>query len=256
MNFQWQGRRWTSPFPDIVRKFPLPDFELACIAPMAPDDKRAACREIEVGAIPDTYNPVRRQLGNIFNATFGEIIDKNPRPPLSEIEKRLVRSCKNKERNMNVGACRALYTFAEQHVIMGYHKEFLPLQILDVRKSFYWSPYILVIDGTPSVIFLDPRRGKYKLSPQGMTFVFSAMNRQIRLAHPDDFGDVNLGIIQLGEINKIERFAEIHFLKDQLYEDDLLYEMVLEAYIIWGEELERRIKERRAAPVPPFELTA
>lgn len=257
MTFQWQGRRWISPFPDIVRKFPLPDIELACIAPLSSEDKRVACRRIGLGNVFDTYNPVRRQLGNIFNATFGEIRDRNVRPPLSEIEKCLVRSCKDKERKMNICACRALYAFAEHNSISGYHKEFLPLQILDVKKSFYWSPYILMIDGVLSAMFLDPRRRRYKLTPPGMNFVFSAMHRQIRLAHPEDFGEVALGVIQLGEIGKTERSAEIHFLKDhQLYEDDQLYEMVLEAYIIWGEELERRFKERRAEPAPSFALTA
>ncbi len=257
MTFQWQDRRWINHFPDIVRKFPLPDVELACIAPLPPEDKRLACRKIRLGVIQNTYNPVRKQLGNIFNATFGEIRDKNARPPLSEIEKYFARLRKDKEREMNTGACRALYAFAEHNNISGYHKEFLPLQILNVKKSFYWSPYILNIDGVLSAIFLDPRRGRYKLTSSGMDFVFSAMHRQIRLAHPEDFGEVALGIIQLGEIGKTERFAEIHFLKgQQLYEDDHLYEMALEAYIIWGEELERRFKERRAEPVPSFELTA
>lgn len=187
MTFQWQGRHGISRFPDIARKFPLPDFELARIAPMSPEDKRVACRKIEVGAIPDTYNPVRKQLGNIFNATFGEIADNNVRPPLLEIEKYLNRLRKDKERDMNIVVCRALYSFAERNHISGYHKEFLPLQILDVKKSRYWSPYILRIGDSLSVIFLDPRRDRYKLTPQGMKFVFSAMHRQIRLAHPEDF---------------------------------------------------------------------
>lgn len=223
---------------------------------MSLEDKRVACRNLKVGSISNTYNPVRRQLGNIFNATFGEIVDNNVRPPLSEIEKRLNRLRKAKEREMNVTACRALYAFAERNSICGYHKEFLPFQILDIKKSFYWSSYILNIGGLLSAIFLDPRRGRYKLTPQGMEFVFSVMHRQIRLAHPEDFGGVNLGIIQLGEVGKAERFAEIQYLKGQVYEDDQLYEMVLEAYIVWGEELERRLKERRAEPAHPFQLTA
>jgi hypothetical protein len=256
MTFQWQGRRWTNPIPDIARKHPLPDSELACIAPMPPEEKRRACRGVKVGAIYDTYNPVRGQLGNIFNATFGEIRDENARPPLAKIERCLERLKKDKEREMNIGACRALYALAEQHSISGYHKEFLPLQVLDIKRSLYWSPYIIIIDGVPSAIFLDPRRRRYKLTPLGKKFVFSVMHRQIRLAHPEDFGDITLGIIQLGEIGKTERVAEINFLNDQLFDDNILYEMVLEAYIIWGEELERRYQENRAKPIPPFELTA
>jgi len=218
---------------------PLPDLDLARIAPMTPERKRNALNTLKLGHPPYSYEPLRRTILDVLNIQAGPLASV-PRTPWSAIASEVRRrSRKPDEFKANIAVAEALYGYASEHDISGIRHEIYPMNIGVSEKVVYWTPAVVSIDGRPVVPFIDPRRSAKQLTSAARLFVFSVMHERIRVADPD-FADVGLCIIQFGcEDN---RRIPIHYSADglTLIPFDGLDQMVRETYAIWQEVLEER----------------
>ena len=222
----------------------LPDTDLARIAPMEEDMKRAALRRMRVGFSTFSYKPVRVCFGDILNIQspmFGQFATT----PFSRIEKQLARSCKaGDEFKNNLGIAKALHEYAAASRITGRHHDFFPMAMSMGRKVSFWLPMVLAIEEQPYALFIDPRRST-GLTEQGRRFVFSMMHERIRAAD-EDFASVNLGIMRFAADKDGERLARLYDASaTELYCLSDLEDMVASTYRIWREVCEERAAEAR-----------
>jgi len=227
---------------------PLPDLDLARIAPMPREQKRRALEQMKLAWPPFSYGPMRRSALDILNIQAGPLAT-GTRTPWQVIEADIrAHSKSSNETNANLCVAEALYFFAEERKFTGRRQEFFALPIGVSEKVTYWSPAIVVIDGRPSVLFIDPRRTR-KLSADGRRFVFSVMHERIRVADPD-LAQIGLGIIQFANLEDDVRAPSLHTDDGiDLIDFDTLDSMVRETYALWREVLQEREEDsrRRAA---------
>jgi hypothetical protein len=85
-----------------------------------------------------------------------------------------------------------------------------PVALGRAGRRYFWSSYILKIDGKKYIPFFDPRR-KNGLTAEAMRFVFSINHTHIRLLNPTEWGDVGFVIFQFEDSRKGARKAIPHF---------------------------------------------
>ena len=122
---------------------PLPDIDLARIAPQPTDMKRKSLEQLRGGRPPFSYKPLRDCYDDIFNIQpdldFGSI----PATPWAVIDAELTRRCRSEvEFVHNHRVARGLHDFATSGRVMGRKQEFFPLSMGAGRKVF-----VLAVDG-------------------------------------------------------------------------------------------------------------
>ena len=224
---------------------PLPEIDLARIAPLPPDQKRKALEQMRVGRPPYSYGPVRRTIGDIFNIEAGLFGPVEPIAweKIAATVQQVSRSTAEAEANLAVA--HALHSFATLNRLKGRRHEFWPLPLGVGERVQYWSPLVLAVEGQPVVPFIDPRRTSKWLTAEGRRFAFSVMNERIRVADPD-FAEVRLGIFQFRAGEGASRVTILHTDEGvELFDFDALESMVRETYELWQEVCEVRAEETR-----------
>lgn len=223
---------------------PLPDLDLARIAPLPIDQKRNALEALRLKRPPYSYNPGRKFQPDILNIEVGPL-GSVPRASLEQVLEQVCRASKTpEEETANVLFAAALYRFATENELFGRKHEFFPLSVGVSEKVQYWVPGVVKLLGRPTVLFIDPRRST-RLTDVGRRFAFSVMHERIRAADAD-FANVELTIIQFDDRDKQKRVARPYFASGvELFSFETLDFMVRETYEIWREVLKEREREER-----------
>ncbi|MEF2548991.1 hypothetical protein VQ045_17670 [Aurantimonas sp. E1-2-R+4] len=224
---------------------PLPDIDLARIAPQPYDMKRKSLEQMRGGRPPFSYKPVRSCFDDIFNIQPDLDFGSAEATPWSLVEEELTKRCRSEiELIHNKRVARGLHDFATSGRVMGRKHDFFPLAMGVGRKVTFWLPMVLAIDDQPHAIFVEPRRSR-GLTAEGRRFAFSMMHERIRAAD-EDFADVCLAIVRFADPDGDRRDAQL-FTEEgvDLYSLDELELMVASTYDMWSEVLEERDAETR-----------
>jgi hypothetical protein len=223
---------------------PLPEIDLARIAPLSTDQKRRALEQMRLGRPPYSYAPMRGSLSDLTNvqADLAGPLTRTPWDKVANVISRASRS--DAEESANLRVAQGLFDFAESSQLIGRRHDIFPLALGVSTKVTYWQPAILTLDGRPVVPFYDPRRAKI-LTADARRFVFSVMHERIRAADPD-FSEVGLAIFQFAPSVKGPRTPIIFSdTSVELFTFDDLDEMVSETYRMWQEICEDRAADMR-----------
>lgn len=94
-----------------VKTRPLPDLDVARIAPLPRDQKRRALEGMKLGRPPYSYDPMRQSILDIMSTEAGPLASV-PRAPWSVIEAAIRRRSRSSdEENTNVSVAKALYDY-------------------------------------------------------------------------------------------------------------------------------------------------
>ena len=224
---------------------PLPEIDLARIAPLPEAQQRKQLEQFRYGRPPFSYAPFRNRFHDIFNIQLEMFAPASP-TEWAVIEAEIQRKCKSAdELKSNLAVARGLHQFANETNMLGRSQEFFPLAMGSGRKVSYWLPMVLSYNGRAIVPFIDPRRSR-GLTREGRRFAFSVMHERIRIADPD-YAEVGLAIFQFGDFNKDQRNPVLH--TDDgvtLYTLEELDAMVATTYSLWQEVCaERDVETRR-----------
>jgi hypothetical protein len=151
---------------------PLPEIDLARIAPLAREQKRRALEQIRLGRPPYSYAPLRGSLSDLTNvqADLAGPMVRTPWPKIAQVISRASKS--DVEESANLRAAEGLFEFSEACHLIGRRHDIFPLALGVTTKVTYWQPAILTLDERPVIPFYDPRRAK-ALTTEGRRFVFS-----------------------------------------------------------------------------------
>ena len=224
---------------------PLPDIDLARIAPQRDDMKRKSLEQMKGGFSTFSYKPVRSCFPDIFNIQPELDLGITKPTPWAVIETCLKkRSKSDKEFTYNRRVALGLHDFATSGRVFGRKHEFFPLSMGMGRKVTFWLPMILAVDEQASALFIEPRRTR-GLTVEGRRFAFSMMHERIRAAD-EDFAEVRLTIAQFGDPSDGRRAVRLHTDEGvELYTREELEFMVASTYEMWREVLEEREREAR-----------
>ncbi|MCW1752982.1 type VI toxin-antitoxin system SocB family DNA replication inhibitor toxin [Rhizobium acaciae] len=223
---------------------PLPDIDLARIAPLPTDMQRSQLSQLRNGRPPFSYNPLRSSFHDLFNvqpAMFAPVVAT----PWAVIEDNIRRKARTVEEiDANLAVAKGIYEFALERGVVGRSQEFFPLQMGSGRKVSYWLSMVLAMDDTPFVPFIDPRRSR-GLTKEGRRFAFSMMNERIRAADPD-YAEVRFAIVQFANGEDGIRTPVIRTDEGlELYSLTELEGMVSATYELWREVCEDRERDTR-----------
>lgn len=218
---------------------PLPDLDLARIAPLASSEKRNALRAMKVSWSPYSYGPMRSSLLDLLNIDPGPLASGSS-TPWSKIADAISKKAKTSdEQAANLAVAKSLFDFSVERGVYGRRHEIFPLLVGTSRKVSYWHSFVIGLEGAPVVPFVDPRRAK-RLTVAARQFVFSVMHERIRVADPD-FAAVRLAIIQFQDDGQGVRKPRLYFdSEESLFTFHDLQDMIEETYSIWIEVLEER----------------
>lgn len=224
---------------------PLPEIDLARIAPQRDDMKRKSLEQMKGGFSAFSYKPVRSCFSDILNIQPGLDLGAAEPTPWPVIEAELRRRSKSDEEFIyNRRVALGLHDFAASGRVFGRRQEFFPLSMGMGQKVTFWLPLILAVDGQASAIFIEPRRTR-GLTAEGRRFAFSMMHERIR-AVDEDFADVQLTIAQFGDPADDRRAVRLHTGEGvELYSREELEQMVASTYEMWREVLEERERKAR-----------
>ena len=226
---------------------PLPDIDLARIAPLPKDQQRRQLEQMRYGRPPFSYNPLRTCFHDIFNVQpemFG-LLEPTAWPI---VEAKVRAKCRSEdELKANTAVAEGLHHFATTVQMLGRAQEFFSLSMSTGQRVTYWLPMVLSYEDRPIIPFIDPRKSR-GLSRAARRFVFSMMHEHIRAADPD-YEMVGLGIFQFGDGEDSARVPHLH--TDDGVELIPLLElesMVASTYALWKEiSEEREVETRRRA---------
>ncbi|WP_421400855.1 type VI toxin-antitoxin system SocB family DNA replication inhibitor toxin [Agrobacterium fabrum] len=223
---------------------PLPDIDLARVAPLSEDRKWAVLQKMKGGFSTFSYRPVVGSYSDIFNVQLG-MLGEAPPTSLKQIEHQVGKACRSvEERRNNLQVAKALHAFTATSGIVGRRQEFFPLNVGVGKKVSFWLPMVVAIKEQPYAVFIDPRRTK-GLTREARRFVFSMMHERIRAADAD-FAAINLGIIQFrddkDDCRTVRLFTDHEV---ELFDFSELESMVSSTYRIWQEIHEEREVIRR-----------
>jgi hypothetical protein len=224
---------------------PLPDIDLARIAPQRDDMKRKSLEQMKGGFSTFSYKPVRSCFSDLFNIQPELDLGVAEPTPWAVTEAELKKRSKSDEEfTYNRRVALGLRDFATSGRVFGRKHEFFPLSMGLGRKVTFWLPMILAIDEQASALFIEPRRTR-GLTAEGRRFAFSMMHERIRAAD-EDFADVRLTIVQFGDPSNDRRAVRLHTDEGvELYTREELELMVASTYEMWREVLEEREAEAR-----------
>lgn len=217
----------------------LPELDLARVATLPFEQRRKALESFRLGRPPYSYKPVRSSLSDLLNLDAG-MLGWLPEVSFDKIAAQISVASKNDaEAEANLRVAGALFAMRWR----GRKEHFGPMTTSIGEKLVYWSPAVLDIDASPTAMFFNPR--KSPLSYDGVRFVFSMMNEQIREANPD-FAGLRLAICHFSADKAGSRHADVTFADGfELYSFDELDAMVAETYAIWNEISAGRAEEAR-----------
>lgn len=223
---------------------PLPEIDLARIAPLSRDEKRRALQQVRLGRPPYSYAPVRATISDVLNVQ-SELIGPVPATPWEKIKQTIQRrSRSDAEEEANLRVAEGLFDFVRAREIVGRRLDVYPFHLGIGTKVIFWQPVVLMLNDRAVIPFLDPRRAK-GLTANGRRFVFSVMHERIRAAD-EDFADVTLAIVQFTRSDEGPRTPVIFTdEKIKLFTFDELDQMVGETYELWAEILEERTADNR-----------
>jgi hypothetical protein len=225
---------------------PLPDIDLARIAPQRDDMKRKSLEQMKGGFSTFSYRPVRSCFSDIFNIQPDLDLGAADPTPWAVIETELrKRSKSDDEFTYNRRVALGLHDFTTSGRVFGRRQEFLPLSMGMGQKVSFWLPMILAIDEQASALFIEPRRTR-GLTAEGRRFAFSMMHERIRAAD-EDFADVRLTIVQFDDPSDDRRPVRLHTADGiELYSREELEQMVASTYEMWRDVLEDRERKARS----------
>lgn len=226
---------------------PLPEIDLARIAPKPTASKWSMLETFKLGGGAWSYEPARSQVFNIFNPSnpMGLRVEK---PKLEDIEHAIRKSCKIDIQEAScIEVTKLLWDWAETNAGLAAERPQGSMAIGTLASVRFWGNFVFLNNGRPTFLFLDHRR-RNALSQIGLRFAFSIMHQQLRLSDPDFF-DASLLILQFPHPKNGERTIRENWDHDfQLFSLDELQEMVSETYQIWAQiNAERSEKRPRAA---------
>jgi hypothetical protein len=234
----------------------LPEIDLARIAPLKTAEKQSALEAFKSGQPPRlTYKPLRSCFGEILN-TSSDLFPETKMTPWSQIERFICSQATTLNcQKANLSVAKGLHSFLSNREVRSRKVDFKPLYLNLGIKVEYWLPYALLIDGSPYVVFVDPRRNK-SLNEAARLFAFSMMNEHIRLANPD-YSTFKLGIFQFSkrDLNSKEKERPARFIvcdEVGLLNSNDLEQMVTETYDIWLEISEARTSLNKLEIGPLF----
>lgn len=224
----------------------LPETDLARIAPMDRDAKWRALQRQNTGFSSITYDPVRGQTLNIYNA----------RPPLfteptdtdwATVERLIRKAGRNeaeRESNSVVGAL--LYQFIRERRIAAIQRDHGRFAIRIGDAVRYWDNAVL-IDGDDLLIPFPDYRRSFTLGAEGRRFAASVMHHRIRAQNPAELGQAKLAVFTFPEVaNSDERLVRMIVVPDEgLYSAEELAAMISETYDLWADVLAERAQEAR-----------
>ncbi|WP_449046016.1 type VI toxin-antitoxin system SocB family DNA replication inhibitor toxin [Paracoccus versutus] len=224
---------------------PLPDIDLARIAPQRDDMKRKSLEQMKGGFSTFSYRPVRSCFSDIFNIQPELDLGAAEPTPWAVIDAELRKRSKSEEEfTYNRRVALGLHDFATSDRVFGRRQEFFPLSMGMGQKVTFWLPMILAIDEQASALFIEPRRTR-GLTAEGRRFAFSMMHERIRAAD-EDFADVRLTIMQFGNPSDDRRAVRLHTDAGvELYSREELEQMVASTYDMWRDVLEERERKAR-----------
>lgn len=227
---------------------PLPDIDLARIAPQPNAQKRKSLEFMRSGRPPFSYKPLRSCYDDIFNIQPDLDFGRAPATSWAVIDAELTKRCRTEvELVHNQRVARGLHDFATSGRVIGRKHEFFPLAMGAGRKVTFWQSMVIAIDEAPYAIFIEPRRTR-GLTAEGRRFAFSMMHERIRAAD-EDFAKVGLAIVRFDNPNENRRAARLYTDNGvTLYTLDELERMVAETYEMWREVCEEREREARRRP--------
>lgn len=223
---------------------PLPEIDLARIAPQPDDMKRKSLEQMRDGRPPFSYRPVRSCLADIFNVQ-PEMFGPASPTEWSVIDRTLEQRCRpGDELPHNRRVARGLFEFAQSGRVTGRRHDFFPLQLGAGQKVTYWLPMILAVEDRPHAVFIEPRRSR-GLTKEGRRFAFSMMHERIRAAD-EDFAGIGLAIVRFGEGDGERRPVQLFTDRGvDLYTLEELEGMVATTHRVWWEVCAEREREAR-----------
>jgi hypothetical protein len=227
-----------------VKIRPLPEIDLARIAPLSVDEQWRLLRQHKAGRPPFSYDPLRRSVHDIINVTpdlFGPA-DPTPWSKVSELIRK--RSRPGDEYKSNLAVAESLHVYAVAEGLRAREQDIRALPLSLDLKVEYWWPFVMLIGGRPLIPFFDPRRSR-RLTAIGRRFAFSMMHQAIRVEDPD-LAEVQLGIFQFDPDDDGARMLRLHTDEGMpLYGFDELDCMIRQTYAIWAAVLAERETEAR-----------
>ena len=170
--------------------------ELA-LAVALPTDKRWQFLErfLDSNQPPITYEPVRRAIEAIIDIPFG-FLEPAERMSWAEIKRGLRAVCTYEpQRRCNLRVAEGLRTYGMDHITGGHQRHFHPLSFGGVHVQ-YWANLVAVVDGEPTVFFVDPRR-THSLHEDARHVVFSMQHEAIRRVFPE-YANIALAVLHCG----------------------------------------------------------
>lgn len=223
---------------------PLPEIDLARIAPQPDDMMRKSLEQMRDGRPPFSYRPVRSSLADIFNVQ-PEMFGPTAPTKWRVIDDALQRRCQTEDELLNNRrVARGLFEFAQSGQVTGRRHDFFPLQLGAGQKVTYWLPMILAVEDKPHAVFIEPRRSR-GLTKEGRRFAFSMMHERIRAAD-EDFASIGLAIVRFADGDDERR--PVRLFTDEgvdLYTLEELEAMVAATYRIWQDVCAEREREAR-----------
>lgn len=102
---------------------PLPETDLARIAPLPRDEKRRALEQIRLGHPPYSYGPIRGSMSDVLNVQ-SDLIGPMPRTPWEKIAQAIQRKPRSDdEEQANLRVAAGLFNFVEEKRIVGSHHD-------------------------------------------------------------------------------------------------------------------------------------
>jgi len=226
----------------------LPDTDLARIAPLPLDEKRAALIRQKTGFSNITYTPVRSCTLDILNAQ-SRLLGPTPETPLSVIEADIQKSAISlDEAESNLEVARLLFFATREFGFRSYQVgEFNGFTTRRGDSAAYWSKAIMVApDGRLLIPHADYRR-TFRLTAVAKKFAASVMHEALRAQNPTDFGSAKLAVFQFPQLARNgSRSVSLEVVNDvDLYSRDELAAMIAETFAMWDEVLEERVMETR-----------
>ncbi len=226
----------------------LPETDLANIAPLTREKKAERLRSFNSGGGNWSYDPARSQNFNIANPAdpLGLL---TPAPSIESIRHMVANAshCEKQESSC-LEVVDLFYGWYGKNSVAAVERRTRPLPIGTLGQVQYCENFIALVDGRPTVIFLDYRR-QNGLSSIGRKFAFSMMHQQIRVGDPD-FPDARLLALAFPQHKKRPRRIVSYFDDGlDLFTLAELGIMIEETYEIWSEVLNERRTEppKRAA---------
>jgi hypothetical protein len=221
----------------------LPITDLARIAPMEPSLRLHALNQVKSGgAGGKSYEPTRRKLPDIVNRAPGPF--PSVRTPWTKIEQDIIRLSKNDDQErMNKAAAKSIYNYYVEHGIEARELEGFPLTFSIGLKLTCWSPALLIYPDRLAIAFWDMRRN-YRLTYEGLRFIFSVIHIALRENNPD-YAEVESEVLRLRK-DAVRSIRPISGNGMRLFSYDELEVMVTETYRLWEMiQAERRDKGTR-----------